>query len=202
MYTAHERFIELSLKPVRTRLPILLVVGSQRSGTTLLGLMLDSHRDIKMHEEEASYAALKIKEEGNLKTIEGFKIPVWTSRYRFLKKAFPHSKVVYLRRDLRSIVSSMLHLKAGPSSWVSAHGWREIERSISFVTDLHTRNFFLKTYSVCRHENDEVVVAALCAYLKMFLLEEYYKIGLSVLECWYEDLVIHPENETRRIFEF
>ena len=202
MYRAYERFIELITKPVSGRLPVLFVVGSQRSGTTLLGLILDSHPDIKMHEEEDSYALLKIKGGQNVKLIEGFKIPVWTSRYRFLKKAFPHSKVVYLRRDLRSIVSSMLRLKSGSLSCVSRYGWREIERSISFVSDLRTRNFFLKTYSACRHKNDEVTAAALCAYLKMYLLEEYFKIGLNVLECWYEDLVIQPENETRHIFEF
>lgn len=61
MYTAYERFIELITKPASGRLPVLFVVGSQRSGITLLGLILDSHPDIKMHEEEDSYALLKIK---------------------------------------------------------------------------------------------------------------------------------------------
>ncbi|MBD3316359.1 MAG: hypothetical protein GF344_11285 [Chitinivibrionales bacterium] len=174
-------------------LRMFFIVGSQRSGSTLLRLVLNSHPDIYVREEDTSYKALEDNRDAGSKDYMGYKIPSWTYRYRRLNKSYPSAKNLFVHRDIRSIACSMITLKFGSSTWVEKYGYREIEKGISACTGKE-KAFFLECYANLRADANQVALAGLCAMVKSYLLNEYRKQGIETIKIRYEDLIINPRD--------
>jgi len=86
-----------------------IITGSQRSGTTLLKLILNQHSKIKViDEDEVGTRGEKIGDYNSDKNIFGFKLPMVTNDIEFLKSE--NLKLVHIIREPRDVIKSMLEL--------------------------------------------------------------------------------------------
>ncbi len=233
------------------------IVGSQRSGTTLLRLSLNSHPDLIVYDEYDAYERLALRKFPQRRLL-GFKIPIWTHRYHFLMERYPNSKFIFLKRDIKGVAASMLSLKfeeidwtrkcridrvgepffrvfniilgglfqkqldiskrvarlvssfellrglvtIDEISWIEKFGIFDIESSIYAVSNESIRELFQEQFEKFRKNEDWVSLAVLCAYEKMYLVHEYEKRNLNVLQVEYERLVRNPEETMKKILGF
>ncbi len=117
------------------------IIGCQRSGTTLLRLILDSHSKISCADENVSYDVLsdsnKLKNylENNRKVEwSGFKIPRLTEQIhnpvihdyglaKPIQNFYEVNPLIFLVRDCRDVVCSMKNLHgSGNSGWLKSWG--------------------------------------------------------------------------------
>jgi sulfotransferase family protein len=117
------------------------ITGCQRSGTTLLRLILGSHSKIYCYDEYLAYARLRDGNTPEAKGCEwvGFKIPRWAEQLTdpvlsdeghdvVANNFYAREPIFFLIRDVRDVVASMANLVAqgarGAVSWLDAWGVR------------------------------------------------------------------------------
>ena len=121
---------------------IILILGCQRSGTTVLAMSLDAHRDIELVEEDdtrfhfmcALTKRLDLKRviENNpvVDNIVGFKSPRDSHRVKEIA-ALPQVKVLWISRDVYQVVASMLALLVSDgTSWAVKHARDEVTKNL------------------------------------------------------------------------
>jgi len=179
-----------------------VIVGCQRSGTSLVELIINSHPDAIVVGEVVSYNLLELSNSDTrelwlnkykvvgrktgVKSV-GYRVPVWTYNYTKMKEMMPGIKALFLFRGLKPIVASMLSL----GDWVNNCAG-EIERSIRGITDEKVREYFQQMESEARGNN--VKFATLTAVIKQYLATEYVNAGIPTLNIVYEDLVSSPQD--------
>ncbi len=114
------------------------IAGCQRSGTTLLRLVLDSHPDIRCLDEAAAYDHLSGRSEMPIALADeaqlalGFKIPRFAEQLTWPEMIDPDygrfpafydgEKTLFIVRDVCDVVASMLALKVdGSRNWLDRH---------------------------------------------------------------------------------
>ena len=102
-----------------------LITGCQRSGTTLVAMALEAHALIEIVEENDTRFHVDgiVTRELDLEAVSGqvasdrrmigYKAPRDTHRIDEVTRIFPLVRVVWVERELRQTVSSMLILKIG-----------------------------------------------------------------------------------------
>lgn len=86
-----------------------IITGCQRSGTTLLKLILDSHSNISVFDEDvAGFHGEKIKDYCEQNVINGFKLPMVSNNLNLLTSL--NYKILFLVRDPRDVILSMQKL--------------------------------------------------------------------------------------------
>jgi hypothetical protein len=116
------------------------IAGCQRSGTTMMRLVLESHKDIQCIDEQYSYEMLsgRLAPPDTAAALLGFKIPVWSEQllraqlhwneYAYLYGGDPvpnfydHEPLVFMIRNPFDTISSMLRLKVESDSWLQRVG--------------------------------------------------------------------------------
>ena len=111
------------------------IAGCQRSGTTLMRLILECHPDIFCFDETEAYKALlqSPSQQPAGKSLIGFKVPRYTEQFAEpLARDFGleetainlyHSDpILFMLRDVRDTVASMMRLKARETSWLEFRG--------------------------------------------------------------------------------
>ncbi len=200
----------------------ILIVGCQRSGTTLMGQIIGAHPSaIMIDEDDGLYnwtdvlfsshtvnadtllntcyhsAATKYREpatrfrsNGSLRnTVEYaiLKAPNLTYSYREIPHALPGAKIVYMFRDIRDVVSSMIALKRIP---ILKNQLRHILPSKDLAT------MFPTELSLLQQDDKKVkphIKMALVAKIKMSFIQLFRDNGSHVINVRYEDLIGHPE---------
>ncbi len=195
------------------------IIGCQRSGTTLLRLILESHNDIACLDESRSYDALgndsKMEELVNKhcnKTYIGFKIPRFTEQLdkqnifdygleNSIKNFYRNEPLIFLTRDVRDVVCSMRTLQGNKDSWLKEWGipiikfWqRESNDFKRKYGNYITRIEEFKSY--------EMGMAALYWKFKNDSYQIYEDLGMPLIKIKYEDLVTSPENTLEKIVKF
>lgn len=190
------------------------ITGCQRSGTTLLRLIMDSHPDIRCFGETRAYNILsdgfrvvenkKIDPWYNSEITTphiGYQVPGWSelfTEYDSVRKQWGSLPIVYMLRDPRAVVSSMKRIPRYLNEEVrgSINVWMNDEnRSFEENFGNEVRNSIGK-----RHEG--IILGSIFwkyrtkPYLQM-VAENY-----NVLGVFYDDLCQKPEQEVRRISEF
>jgi hypothetical protein len=181
------------------RSDLVFILGCQRSGTTLLGLILDSHPDITTLEEKESGLAIR-----NRKLPKGFvalKSPRWTNRYKILLKRFPNAKFLFIKRDVRAIASSMVKLKLGSKSWFKKVGEQEFEECLK-GKNKNMKDFLVSEFKTAKKNNELAKQAVLCAISKTTISNELKQLTDFSLEINYEDLVKQPYEVISGIVKF
>lgn len=202
LYQLKERYLLQRATEATNHDGVFFIIGSQRSGTTLLGLVLDSHPKIKICDEEFSYDAL---ERGEFETNDmscGFKIPVWTHRHPYIKKRYPNGKYIFIKRDLNAIVSSMMRLDVGGAPWIEEYGIGDLERTIAEIKNRDLRRALYLRHSFHKKRNDMLMLATICAWVKHYFLFQIQQTESNIMLIEYEKLVKDPVNEIGDLLRF
>lgn len=92
------------------------ILGCHRSGTTMMRLILNSHKHINCLDEWKSYNSVLNNDYPKDKTIVGLKMPNWTEwlvESDEYKKYYKGDPIIFMFRDVRAVIASMLSLLTG-----------------------------------------------------------------------------------------
>jgi protein-tyrosine sulfotransferase len=180
------------------------ILGCQRSGTTLMRLILEAHPDVFCYDELKGYAVLQksVAEDVPGTRLIGFKLPRWTEQLNepVLFDEGPEGpchhfyrgeKIVFLHRDVKDTVASMLKLNAGESSWCDLWVPRIIETKLARDQSFHF--LYSRELSLIDSCHRRLVgMAALYWKYKTDALFRYLEQGMPVAPVCYERLVTDP----------
>lgn len=174
------------------------IVGPQRSGTTLTELILDSHPKIAVFGEPGTYEKLDNHNPEPRDHILGFKIPMWTHRWKYFQKEFPRAKILFMARDVKAITASMLTIPR----WIETQISTEMENCLPAISDKTLAAKLRQDYEKFKTTDDRTLLAAVCAHTKLSLSQEYLRSSLDTHVVIYEDLVTKPKETVTGILGF
>lgn len=174
------------------------IIGPQRSGTTLTELILDSHPKVAVFGEPGSYEKISNRNPEPMDHVLGFKIPMWTHRWKYFQKEFPNAKYLFMIRDVRSIAASILTMPR----WIESELHTEMENCLPCISNPNLRIKLRQDYESFKREKNWTLLTAVCARTKQCLLQEFQNSDLNVLGIIYEDLVRKPEETIRGVLAF
>lgn len=180
------------------------MLGCQRSGTTLLRLILEAHPDVVCYDEIKGYAILQrsVAENPPAARLVGFKLPRWTEQLTNpvlydegaegrCNNFYRGEKILFLQRNVRDTIASMLKLKTGSSTWCETWVPRIIQSKIARSASFRAR--YAAELSIIEHcASPFIGLAALYWKYKNDAFFDYYDAGLPVLPVPYEELVTNP----------
>lgn len=192
------------------------VAGCQRSGTTMLRLILDCHPQVRCIDEAVAYDYLTKRSELDLSDITGerifgFKIPRFTeqliwpemidSHYGNFPSFYNKEKVVFIVRDVCDVVASMLTLKTGGSAtWLETYAENILDTSLTHNPRYDYFND--KYYSIRSKDNYLHLLGALYWEVKNQGLIDLIKANNPVYPVSYEAMVCDPASNLRAITDF
>lgn len=198
----------------------ILITGCQRSGTTLLHLILDSHPDIHgIDETQFHYWDLNsYLGAPDLSPCVSFKLPRYAALISFIT-SLQNMRVLWCIRDPRDVVVSMLTLRQplsynGPVVPWAAHptsAHKEIMNSYLALDETAKQNLapqlnnylaISRTNPLGRSRHDLIFTSALTWRIKNMLPEIYAECGIDFYSIKYEQLVSEPEQEIRKILDY
>ena len=132
------------------------------------------------------YRAPAIPPAGGSEPMLVLQSPNLTCCHREISTTFANARVVYMLRDVRAVVASMLRLPRIPF----------VENQIRFFRRVRfiERHFPEEWEGLMDEGVSKAVKMALVARIKMSLAEEFEAVGIPVLPVKYEDLVSAPEE--------
>jgi len=196
-----------------------LVTGCQRSGTTLLSLVLDSHPDITSVDEAVFEPSLlqHYLHDPAFHPLVAFKLPTITHNLAFIR-ALPNLRLLWLLRDPRDVVLSMLSLPHHRQDgqlvyWVDSElgARREIENCARMLGYLRGRyrsanldiwERITRIPPGQRTREHQVFAAALCWKLKHEVLARYPTEGIDYHSVRYEDLLQDPATASAALVQY
>jgi hypothetical protein len=201
----------VAVSSYRTNLtPRFFILGCQRSGTTLVRLVLECHPLIQCLDEIEAYKALLISHPtiAPQKKWVGYKIPRWTEQLceptlwddgldETGPQFYDSDPILFLLRDVRDTVVSMTRLMAGEKSWLEVYG-RPILAAKMAKQDFRSR-YAREIAFLEKADWPAVSVGALYWKYKTQAFFDYRDRGLPVCGVSYEKLVAHPETHLKRI---
>jgi hypothetical protein len=189
------------------------IVGCQRSGTTLMRLLLGTHCDVHCFDEATAYVILAGVGPGKVPAETrrvGYKIPRWTGALLDAEVTdFGHpiratdvyrgESIVFMLRGLLDTVASMVKLRGqSRQSWLLTWGLPTVEYWIGHdarFADSYAREIAL----VRRAAHPDLAAAALYWRRKTDAYFHYQQLGLPVIGVRYEALVSRPESVLRGV---
>lgn len=195
------------------------IAGCQRSGTTMLRLILESHPSIQCFDEAVGYELLVRESKGescefpvkNGAALLGFKIPRFTEQltwpefsdpdYGAFPSFYKDQKVIHVYRDALDVIASMMRLKTlDGASWIDRYG-RSILRTLiqhPTISALYKKKYL----ALERHGLPVHLVGALYWEIKnqgFFDLLDHNKPAYVIR---YESLVGSPKSELLKLIQF
>ena len=178
---------------------LILILGCQRSGTTLALLMLQAHPKIKGIDETEFPSPFPFPSSLSLyyhqlqqKSL-CLKLPEHIFNLNYIARHFPQAKILWIVRNPFSTISSMSSLKNSEGSWIERCGATELRRLIPFYPEIEQINI---------DNLDEISLAAMVWKYKNKALTIYREKGLNVFDFRYEDLLDNPQKMMSDILQF
>lgn len=195
------------------------ISGCQRSGTTMLRLILESHPSIQCFDEAAGYDLLVRESKGvgsefpvkEGAVLLGFKIPRFAEQLTWSKFSDPDygvfpsfykdQKVIHVLRDALDVVGSMMRLKThGETSWLDRYG-----RSIlqAMIQHPNVSALYKKKYMALERQGLPIhLVGALYWEIKNQGFFDLLERDKPVYAVRYESLVGSPKSELLKLSQF
>jgi hypothetical protein len=194
-----------------------LILGSQRSGTTLLGMTLQAHPDIEIIEEsnQCFHTDQGLTKQLELLVLDqykpdahthiGYKAPRDTHRIDEITHKIPDMRFVWISRDIFQVVASMVSLNLQPmGSWAEVFAPREILKYLnSKQHDKEIRVEYEWAASILDKRIRAIALAAVC-----WLTKRRSEITASTkwpdrnYRVHYSDLVTSPEESLKGVLAF
>lgn len=195
------------------------ISGCQRSGTTMLRLVLESHPHIQCFDETEGYRVLVSESKGEgsnflTKTgsqFLGFKIPRFAEQLMWSKFSDPDygvfpsfykdQKVIHIFRDVLDVVGSMLRLKStGGASWLERYGCNILQ---ALMAHPNINNLYKEKYAALTRQGLPIhLVGALYWEIKNQGYFDLLEKNKPVYAIRYESLVASPKNELLPLSKF
>lgn len=178
---------------------LILILGCQRSGTTLALLMLQAHPQIKGIDETEFPSPFPFPSSLDLyvhklrKKSICLKLPEHIFNVEYIARHFPQAKILWIIRNPYSTISSMQMLTNSQGTWVKRCGIKELNRLIPFFPEIKQLDLA---------QLDEISLAAMIWKYKNQALDIYRAKGLSVYSFRYEDLIDNPQAMMSNILNF
>lgn len=192
------------------------ITGCQRSGTTLLSLILDSHPQVRSV-DETEFDGHKLNEylgHPSYHPCVAFKLPGDAAFFRSFKQ-LPGLKVLWCVRDPRDVVLSMINLKMEVLNgqyiaWANYRigAMREIANCLPLTGHQHPPAWLEEYQRISqipyylRDRKDGVSMGALCWEVKNSLLDLYASESIPHMVVVYEDLISNPKSTLEKILSF
>lgn len=197
---------------------LFFILGCQRSGTTLMRFILESHPQISCVDEYRGYMLLQHKDlldkelSDSQTRYVGFKLPRITEQLLNpiltdididlnAENNFTHVPIIFMVRSVFDVVSSMKTLidqnnywiKTWPEKWLKF--WLEKNPSLE-----HEYGNELDIWKASSHK--DVVSGAIMWKIKTLSLQKYKKMNLNVLPISYEHLVTNKVSTISQVLNF
>jgi len=195
---------------------VTIVAGCQRSGTTLLSLILDSHPEIRTI-DEVDFRLSDLRRYLTSKEFAPlvcFKLPAMSHRVREFK-SLPGLKVLWAVRDPRDVVTSMIRLQVtarGVKAPLAAHPHAGPALAIPPMLEVlgeppadlrqHLDTFRRLPSHPDRTIEQLALAAALHWRLKCELLPAYDECSVPYRFVRYEDVVRSPKAHISQVLEY
>lgn len=184
------------------------IAGCQRSGTTMMRLILESHKDIQCIDEQYSYEMLsgRMPQVDTAAALLGFKIPVWSEQllqpqlhwneYGYLYGSEPvanfynREPLIFMVRSPLDSITSMMRLKVAGGSWLQGVGVPVVKGMAESGRLPATLSADLRFATSCA--DPEVAMGALYWKIKSSAALSYLEAGLPVHLVIYEHFVASP----------
>ena len=196
------------------------ISGCQRSGTTMLRLVLESHPGIQCFDEAVGYELMvreaRGEEQGAMPTkagasLLGFKVPRFAEQltwrefsdpaYGMLPSFYKGEKVIHIVRDVLDVVGSMMKLKAAAgASWLETYGLRILGDIINHPNV--DESYKMKYKDIERQGLPLHLVGALYWEIKNQGYFDLKRDEKPVMAVKYERHVLSPEKELRQMCHF
>lgn len=177
---------------------MILIVGSQRTGSTLMSMILGAHPDLTLKGDVDLPDILS----GTCQHGDVIHAVIWTARHSLFREAIPNARYIFMLRDIRAIVSSMLELGTPGLSWAEQFAIPEIARAITGISNWNSQHRVIPYLGSIYHDGDILKAATVCAYLKSYMLREYIRHEMRVYPVRYEALVACPRETLEKVAEF
>lgn len=194
-----------------------IITGCHRSGTTLFGLMLDSHPMATLVDEDDfdNGKLVDYMESADYAPVVVFKLPAEASNFRAFK-TLPGLKVLWCVRDPRDVVLSYHNLHSvRPGEFeavpASVHDWGGMAQIADYLGRIdppciHPGVAEYRRISAIprrlRTRWDAILMGALYWELKNRLPALYVTEGLAVHVVVYEELIARPRAVMERVLGF
>jgi len=192
-----------------------VVTGCQRSGTTLLGMALEAHPRIDfMDESDRRFhtkgdlgrtldLAAVVARVGSAGRLAGFKAPRDSHRVEEIDRALPSVRIVWVEREVRQVVASMLSLATKTGSWASQQASVEIAKHLEVVDDEPARGLLVAADELRDDRATAVALAALCWAVKRGQRHAAMQIlGSRLFVVDYDELVTAPDRTLEGLLDF
>jgi len=165
---------------------IIFIFGCQRSGTTLLYMLLSSHPSVFGYNEDELSMDFPRLEIILHSAIQGryscYKLPTKTPELKIIQDEYKHSKILWIIRHPYSVVSSMrsLIIPRTGENWLKTNGKAELTRHSKMfpeINDMDVENL------------DEITLGAYIYKFKILAFQKYEEKGLNIFLVKFEDLV-------------
>ena len=175
----------------------MLILGSQRSGTTLMFLMLTAHPRITGLDENHAGFDLPPWPVVATNALRGkrtlYKLPTLSSEIERVADAMPRASIIWMIRHPYAVVASMRALKFDDGkSWIQKWGRVELATLKAQFPELEAPQYDL---------DDDVTLAAMVWKYKLASIARFIDRGLNIIPIRYEDLVEDPEETLRGLLQ-
>jgi hypothetical protein len=177
-------------------------------------LILESHSQVTCFDEFTSYRMLQegVLPESPSDKIVGFKIPRWTEQLdeeelwdegepARSSRIYFGQKIVFLLRDARDTLASMLKLETGETSWLADWPPRIIEAK-ALASPSFRKEFQAELTAIRNSAEPMIATAALYWKYKTLSFFRYREQRYPILGVGYEQLVREPETTLRQVCRF
>ena len=196
------------------------IAGCQRSGTTLMRLILETHSEVYCFDEEEGYPILVCSDPDVIKKCLDqvhhryicFKIPRYTEqlldeyvddpRYGVSRNFYSRNNpLIFMLRDVLDVVASMYALRhSSGRNWLAMYGVPILKHKMS--SPIFGVRYAKDIKIVIEHDFAEHLVGALYWKYKTDGFFDYLEAGLRVFGLRYEDLVHDPETKLKEVTNF
>jgi len=202
-----------------TKSKIFFILGCQRSGTTLMRLILESHSKISCVDENRAYSILSNQKllndelkKNSKKSWLGFKTPRLTEQmlepfladfginFRTQNK-YEGLPIIFMIRNVLDTVASMKTLDQDGTSWIK----RWAHQTVNFwckTTPNFKNNFKRELKLLEKTKNKDIVAGSIYWKYKTSSYLKYESKSIPIIKINYEDLVTEKKATIKKVLNF
>jgi hypothetical protein len=191
---------------------VFLIMGCQRSGSTLLESVFNAHPGVHVVGEEQGEAYRYFREPAKLdelpKELIGLRIPAATHSVKHAIEKFPGARVLFTLRDPRDVVVSMRSLEVtrpadgALGKWLVLYGHNEIRRCIANLAEREKLEEKLRWLYEQTNDLNDPRFGGFCWMVKNRYIPLYEHSILPTKVVRYETLIANPEPYLCQICKF